>query len=58
MAEYVARTSSPILAGLQGCCPRCGKGKLFAGFLKLSPYSSRCGLDFSFADAADAPAFG
>ena len=57
MAEYVPRTSSPILAGLQGCCPRCGKGKLFAGFLKLAPYCSRCGLDFSFADAADAPAF-
>jgi uncharacterized protein (DUF983 family) len=57
VAEYVLRTSSPILAGLQGCCPRCGKGKLFAGFLKLAPYCSRCGLDFSFADAADAPAF-
>ena len=57
MAEYVLGTSSPILAGLQGCCPRCGKGKLFAGFLKLAPYCSRCGLDFSFADAADAPAF-
>ena len=57
MAEYVPRTSSPILAGLQGCCPRCSKGKLFAGFLKLAQYCSRCGLDFSFADAADAPAF-
>lgn len=57
VAEYAPRTSSPILAGLQGCCPRCGKGKLFAGFLKLAPYCSRCGLDFSFADAADAPAF-
>jgi len=57
VAEYVPTTSSPILAGLQGCCPRCGKGKLFAGFLKLAPYCSRCGLDFSFADAADAPAF-
>jgi uncharacterized protein (DUF983 family) len=55
--EYAPRTSSPILAGLQGCCPRCGKGKLFAGFLKLAPRCSRCGLDFSFADAADAPAF-
>jgi uncharacterized protein (DUF983 family) len=44
VAEYVLRTSSPILAGLQGCCPRCGKGKLFAGFLKLAPYCSRCGL--------------
>ena len=58
MAEpAAARTPSPILAGLKGFCPRCGKGKLFAGFLKLAPRCSRCGLDFSFADAADAPAF-
>ena len=57
MAEPVPRTPSPVLAGLKGYCPRCGKGKLFAGFLKLAPQCSRCGLDFSFADAADAPAF-
>ena len=57
MAEPEPRTPSPILAGLKGYCPRSGKGKLFAGFLKLAPQCSRCGLDFSFADAADAPAF-
>jgi uncharacterized protein (DUF983 family) len=48
---------SPVAAGLRGCCPRCGKGKLFAGFLALAPRCERCGLDFSFADPADGPAF-
>jgi len=48
---------SPIMAGLVGRCPRCGDGRLFQGFLALRPSCERCGLDFSFADSADAPAF-
>ena len=48
---------SPVMAGLWGRCPRCGKGKLFAGFLALAPRCEHCGLDFSFADSADGPAF-
>jgi uncharacterized protein (DUF983 family) len=47
----------PILRGLAGRCPRCGKGRLFAGLLTLRPRCESCGLDFSFADAADGPAF-
>ena len=46
----------PIVAGLKGCCPRCGKGRLFAGFLAVAPRCENCGLDFSFADSADGPA--
>jgi uncharacterized protein (DUF983 family) len=49
--------SSLIATGLKGRCPRCGKGKLFAGFLALRPSCENCGLDFSFADSADGPAF-
>ena len=48
---------SPLLAGLMGRCPRCGTGKLFSGFLTLRPRCEHCGLEFSFADSADAPAF-
>jgi uncharacterized protein (DUF983 family) len=40
-----------------GRCPHCGKGKLFVGFLKVAPRCEVCGLDFSFADSADGPAF-
>lgn len=46
----------PIARGLRGRCPRCGKGKLFQGFLTLRPACDKCGLDFNFADAGDGPA--
>lgn len=48
---------TPLSLGLKGVCPRCGKGKLFAGWLKLAPKCDVCGLDYSFADPADGPAF-
>jgi uncharacterized protein (DUF983 family) len=49
-------TASPILSGMLGRCPRCGKGRLFQGFLALRPRCDVCGLDFSFVDSADGPA--
>jgi uncharacterized protein (DUF983 family) len=57
VAEGSDQMRSPLLGGLMGRCPRCGMGKLFAGFLALRPCCERCGLEFSFADSADAPAF-
>jgi uncharacterized protein (DUF983 family) len=47
---------SPYAAGLRCRCPRCGEGRLFAGYLTLAPRCERCNLDFSFADAGDGPA--
>lgn len=47
---------SPIVAGLAGHCPRCGKGKLFSRFITLRPRCEICGLDFAFADSGDGPA--
>jgi uncharacterized protein (DUF983 family) len=52
--DYPAQ--SPFVTGLKGTCPRCGGGKLFAGFLTLAPRCSNCGLDFGFADPGDGPA--
>lgn len=49
-------TPSPFLTGLTCRCPRCGKGKLFSGFLTLRPRCENCGLDYSFADSGDGPA--
>jgi uncharacterized protein (DUF983 family) len=46
----------PLVAGMTGRCPRCGEGKLFAGFLDLAPHCERCGLDYAFIDAGDGPA--
>jgi uncharacterized protein (DUF983 family) len=48
--------TSPLAAGLRGRCPRCGEGRLFAGYLTLAPHCERCDLDYSFADAGDGPA--
>ena len=47
---------SPITTGLLCRCPRCGKGPLFAGYLKLAPACPACGLDLKFADSGDGPA--
>lgn len=52
----MTQTPSPIVAGLTCRCPRCGKGKLFSGFLSLRPSCEHCGLDYSFADSGDGPA--
>jgi len=46
----------PVRAGLAGRCPRCGEGRLFAGFLAVDERCGVCGLDYSFADAGDGPA--
>jgi uncharacterized protein (DUF983 family) len=51
-----SREPSPIAAGLAGRCPRCGKGRLFQGFLTVRAKCEVCGLDFSFADSGDGPA--
>jgi uncharacterized protein (DUF983 family) len=47
---------NPITTGLLCRCPRCGKGSLFSGYLKLAPSCGECGLDFAFADSGDGPA--
>jgi uncharacterized protein (DUF983 family) len=57
VTEPPATAPSPIVAGLLGRCPRCGKGRLFQGFLTLRPCCESCGLDFSFVDSPDGPAF-
>ncbi|GLS20654.1 membrane protein [Labrys miyagiensis] len=57
MTEQSAAEQSIWRVGIRGRCPRCGRGKLFNGFLKLAPKCNACGLDYSFADPADGPAF-
>lgn len=49
-------TQSPFATGLACRCPRCGRGKLFEGFLKVRSVCPSCGLDLAWADAADGPA--
>lgn len=51
-----ANVSQAALRGLACKCPRCGEGKLYAGFLTLRPSCDVCGLDYAFIDAGDGPA--
>ena len=48
---------SPVKAGIAGKCPRCGRGKLFAGYLTLAGSCNSCGLAYDFADAGDGAAW-
>jgi uncharacterized protein (DUF983 family) len=56
MSEPTSPTVSPYVAGLTCRCPRCGRGKLYDGFLTLAPRCDACGLDYAFTDAGDGPA--
>ena len=54
--ETMWPTVDPYRAGMKGVCPRCGEGRMFSGYLAVTPRCANCGLDYSFADAADGPA--
>lgn len=47
----------PLRTGPFGRCPRCGQGHIFKGFLTIRDACEVCGLDYSFAEPADGPAF-
>ena len=56
-AETAATKSDrPVAHGIRGRCPRCGQGKLFAGFLVPAESCTNCHLDYGFADSGDGPA--
>jgi len=48
---------SPWRAGIFCRCPRCGEGRLYAGFLKIADSCQVCGLSLKGADPGDGPAF-
>jgi len=47
---------SPLAAGLGCKCPRCGRGRLFAGFLTVAEKCEACGLELAKQDSGDGPA--
>ncbi len=48
--------ANPFLSGLAGRCPNCGKGRLFAGFLRIRPECEACAFPLAKADSGDGPA--
>ncbi len=47
---------SPVAVAVRPRCPRCGGGRLFAGYLTFAPHCASCGQDYSTIDAGDGPA--
>ena len=56
MADAEYPPISSLRVGLRCRCPRCGRGKLFAGYLDVAASCAVCGLDLSREDAGDGPA--
>ena len=47
----------PLRTGIALRCPRCGKGRIYDGLLKLQEKCPSCQLDFAAFDTGDGPAF-
>jgi len=47
---------SPVLTGLACRCPRCGRGRLFSGYLVVAERCDSCSLDLRNHDSGDGPA--
>lgn len=56
MAESKQPSVSPFRAGITFKCPVCGKGKLFSGYLKVTPQCAVCGSALALQDPGDGPA--
>ena len=57
MADHDHSLREPILRGLAAAARAAARASCSTGFLKVAPRCEHCGLDFSFADSADGPAF-
>lgn len=57
MTENYDQDLSPVTTGIAGKCPRCGRGKLFDGYLTVAGACSSCGLSYEFADGGDGAAW-
>ncbi len=47
---------SPLHAAITCTCPRCGRGRLFSGFLTVAERCDVCGLELARCDSGDGPA--
>src|SRR5262245_35467934 len=55
--SQVAMLDFDLLRGFRGRCPRCGRGRLFRAFLKVSDRCSECGEELHHQRADDFPAY-
>lgn len=54
----MSNAPNPVVAGLLGRCPNCGKGPLFTKLfsLRIRQACATCGFDLSRVDTGDGPA--
>ncbi|MBP1806601.1 DUF983 domain-containing protein [Rubellimicrobium aerolatum] len=57
MTEETRPSGPAMWRGMLGRCPNCGRGRLFAGFLRICPRCAACGEELGRYRAADGPAF-
>ena len=57
MTDTLPTLTESALRGIACKCPRCGKGKMFAGYLTPRESCEVCGLAFEPLRADDAPAY-
>ncbi len=51
----VRSAAATVRSGLRGRCPRCGVGRLFTSYLKITERCDACGLGFAGHDVGDGP---
>lgn len=57
LRQHGGSVKPALVRGARLCCPRCGKGRLFSGYLKIAPQCGCCGLDLTPQRADDGPAY-
>src|ERR1700687_6221344 len=55
--QTLPTVTESAMRGIACRCPRCGRGKLYAGFLTLRPKCKACVLDYACIDTGDGPPF-
>ncbi len=56
MASQYYPPVSTLKVGLFARCPRCGQGRLFAGYLRVADTCNVCAIDLKKHDSGDGPA--
>ncbi len=56
MSEASHQPVSALRAGLLCRCPKCGRGRLYSGYLQVAENCNACGFELKKHDAGDGPA--
>lgn len=55
--NQAAKASEPLMRGLRGLCPACGRGRMFREFLKVADACPDCREELHHHQADDFPAY-